>query len=98
TRRPSDLADEADNSLAQRITGARPRFRTAEVLHARLKRTKLKIIDTGGNQGGDLFFQKIKKRELITCAGMPRNIEQRNGNRRRRRRKVRHNFLVADRV
>src|SRR5436309_10604666 len=90
------FAHEADDFLAQRIAGARPRFDASKLFHTRLERTKLNIIGTGSDQAADSLFQKIKKREFIPCAGMVRDVQQRYGNGRRRGRKMRHNLLITD--
>src|SRR5215510_5957099 len=76
------FADEADDFLAQRIAGARPRFDAAKPFHTRLERTELKIVGADFDQAADSLFQKIKKRELVTGASVVRDVQQRDGNRR----------------
>src|SRR5437773_5005307 len=90
------FAHEADDFLAQRIAGARPRFDAAKPFHTSLERTQLKIIGADFDQAVDSLFQKIKKRQFITCASVLRDVQQRDGNGRWRGRKMRHNLLITD--
>src|SRR5262249_33629705 len=91
------FADEADNFLTQRVTSARPCFRSAEMLHTKLQGRKLKIVSAGFDQGVDSLFQQTEKRQLVACAGTMRDIHQRNRNGRGRRCKMPTNLLIADR-
>src|SRR5438094_5589623 len=59
------FADEADNFLAQRVTGARPCFRASEMLHTKLQRRKPKVVSAGFDQGIDSLFQQAEKCELV---------------------------------
>src|SRR5689334_7980604 len=50
----------------------------------------------GRENGVDAFFEKIKKRQLVTCASRFGDFEEGNGNGRRRRFEVRHDLFIAD--
>src|SRR4030095_12696912 len=51
------FANEADNFLAQRVAGARPCFRSAEMLHTKMPRRKPEVVGAGFSQSVDSFFQ-----------------------------------------
>src|SRR5438034_11420883 len=67
------------------------------MLHTRLQRAELQIVNTGLDQGIKTFFEKIEKGELVTAAGLMRDIDQRNRDRRRSRCEVGNDLLVTDR-
>jgi len=68
------------------------------MFYARLQRAKLQIVHAGFNECVNPLFQKIKEREFVTRARFPSDVEQRDGNGRRRRCKMRDDFLVTDHV
>ena len=67
------------------------------MFNAWLQRTKLQIVDTGLNQGGESFLEQIEKGELVAAARFIGEVNQRNRYRRRRRREVGDDFFVANR-
>src|SRR5437016_4217807 len=74
------LANEADNFLTQRVTGARPCFRASEMLHTKLQRRKPKIVSASLDQSVDSLFQQTEKRKLVARTGTISDIHQRNRN------------------
>src|SRR6516225_5418637 len=90
------FANEADNFLAQRVAGASPRFRAAEMLHTQLQGRKSKVVSARFDQGINSLFQQTEKRKLVARTSTISDIHQRNRNGRRPGRKVPANFLVAD--
>src|SRR5439155_17324944 len=91
------FTNEADNFFPQSIAGTGPNSRAAQMLHKRLQRAELQIVNTGLDQGIKTFFEKIEKGELVTAAGLMRDIDQRNRDRRRSRCEVGNDLLVTDR-
>ena len=67
------------------------------MFHTGLQRAELQIVNTGLDQGIEAFFEKIEKGKLVPAAGLMRDIDQRNRDRRRSRREVGNNLLVTDR-
>src|SRR5436190_24163671 len=67
------------------------------MFHTGLQRAELQIVNTGLDQGIETFFEKIEKGELVPAAGLMRDIDQRNRDRRRRRCEVGNNLFVTDR-
>ena len=66
------------------------------MFHTSLQRTKLQIVHAGFNERVNSLFQEIKKREFVTRARFTSDVQQRDRNGRRRRRKMRYDFLVTD--
>ena len=66
------------------------------MFYASLQRTELQIVYARFDERVDSLLEQIEKGELITGAGFVRDVNQRNGNRRRGWSEVRNNFLVTD--
>src|SRR3989442_6999327 len=90
------FSNKANNLLAKLVAAARPHFRTLQMFDAGVQAEEPQAIDPDTNERAHPLLQAIEKREFVTGARFLRDLEQRERYRRRCRREVGHDLLLAD--